>query len=143
MKNKIEYLKQLYSLELKIRRVMDQIAILEELASSPASIQYNLIAKNESLNTTAPFVEIIDKIELNYEKMSKLSYLHHNLKKQLSMIISNLENTIEQKVLILRYLDYLTWDDIGKKTNYSVSAIRKIHNKAIDNLILPDEKIII
>ena len=42
----------------------------------------------------------------------------------------------EREVATLRYINGLTWEDIAEKVGYSVGNIHRIHNRALENVVL-------
>lgn len=51
--------------------------------------------------------------------------------------ISELENPIERRVLTKRYLRMRTWERIGEEMGYSPRHLKRIHDAAIDHLVIP------
>ena len=54
-------------------------------------------------------------------------------REQIDLAIRRMENPDEQRVLRLRYLWGLNWDDIGRKMGYDPRHARRIHGWALKN----------
>lgn len=55
------------------------------------------------------------------------------MERQIDLAIRRMENPDEQRVLRLRYLWGLNWDDIGRKMGYDPRHARRIHGWALKN----------
>ena len=47
--------------------------------------------------------------------------------------------SVKRKILILRYIQGMEWDEIAKRTNYSERHAKRMLDDAIDHLIIPME----
>ena len=70
--------------------------------------------------------EMIEELKQERLKRAKLRW-------KIVRDIRALENEDEQKVLRLRYIKGLKWDEIAAEMNYSYKWIHKIHGKALKN----------
>lgn len=83
--------------------------------------------------------DILAMEEKFQEKESRISKL---INKSILDAISNLENSIERKVLTLKYIYGLGWDKVIETMRYSKTQTLKYHGDALQNLIIDcvDEK---
>lgn len=70
---------------------------------------------------------------LNRRIIAKMNELVEE-KDSLIEFIYSIENTEIRQIFIYRYIDGLTWKEIGCKMNYGTSTIRLKHNNFIRNL---------
>ena len=59
------------------------------------------------------------------------------------LVINNIEETenmsVKRKILILRYIRGMEWDEIAKRIHYSERHAKRMMDDAIDHLIIPME----
>lgn len=59
------------------------------------------------------------------------------------LVINNIEETenmsVKRKILILRYIRGMEWDEIAKRIHYSERHAKRMMDDAIDHLIIPKE----
>ncbi len=48
--------------------------------------------------------------------------------------IMELDNETHEMILVLRYIDWMTWEDIGSRLYCSAATIKRKHEKAISEL---------
>lgn len=93
---------------------------------------------NSSRLSEAPFVkclEKIDKIERDIDlEMSELVDLRTGINKA----IDALDDFGEQLILRCRYLDNLTWEEIGKIMGVSLRTAHRIHGRALKHFSIPE-----
>lgn len=73
------------------------------------------------------YSEICRLIEENKKKIEKTNA-------ETLAMVENLESQLEKAVIIDRYINSLSWDDIGKRIGYSSSHIQRIHGRALLSL---------
>jgi hypothetical protein len=61
---------------------------------------------------------------------------------EIRFLVSLLDNFVERTVCEYRYLSYYGWLEIGIALNYSLSALDKINDSALRNLVKINEEII-
>ncbi|MCO7177288.1 DUF1492 domain-containing protein [Streptococcus gallolyticus] len=71
--------------------------------------------------------------ELEKDDMERIAQEERDLQADLDLI-NSLDNELQRKVLIERYLYKRKWEDIADKLYFSKQVLFRHHNKALDNL---------
>lgn len=126
-----QYLSRYHYLELDIKHMQDEIKEYERLASSIPGMNFDAIRVDGTRSLDAPFTKWIHKA---LEKELQIA----DLKKQLQQVKCEIISTIDEvedmdlrKILIYRYIDWNSWNEIASKMFISYSSSRRLHDKAI------------
>lgn len=132
-----DYFSQGYRLENRIRLVQEEIRELRDMAvgiSSPGFEEHY----NASRNTAAPFEKTLLKIsELEERRVAMLERLI-TFKDELIRAIDTVQNMDERLVLHYRYICNWTWVQIGEELGWDERTIRRLHNKALSHVTMPE-----
>ena len=137
-----EYLRQAYRLDQKISSDLEEVASLREMSASVSSPQLTERVQT-SKNTDAPFVRALEKIIDLEEHINKEVELLMELKKEIRVVITTVEDTDERMVLKYRYVHNYTWEQIGNELHADARTDRRWHGKALQHVILPENPITI
>ena len=137
-----EYLRQAYRLDQKISSDLEEVASLREMATSVSSPQVAERVQTSG-NTDASFVRALEKIMNLEEQINKEIDLLMELKKEIRIVITTVEDTDERMVLKYRYVHNYTWEQIGNELHADARTVRRWHGKALQHVILPDNSITI
>jgi len=137
-----EYLRQAYRLDQKINSDLEEVAALREMASSVSSPQLSERVQT-SRKGDAPFVRCLEKIMALEDKINKEIDLLVELKKEIRMVITTVEDTDERMVLKYRYVHNYTWEQIGNELHADARTVRRWHGKALLHVVLPESPITI
>lgn len=135
-----EYLRQAYRLDQKINSDLEEVAALREMASSVSSPQLSERVQT-SKKGDAPFVRCLEKIIELEDKINKEIDLLVELKKEIRMVITTVEDTDERMVLKYRYVHNYTWEQIGNELHADARTVRRWHGKALLHVVLPENPI--
>lgn len=135
-----EYLRQAYRLDQKINSDLEEVAALREMASSVSSPQLSERVQT-SRKGDAPFVRCLEKIIELEDKINKEIDLLVELKKEIWMVITTVEDTDERMVLKYRYVHNYTWEQIGNELHADARTVRRWHGKALLHVVLPENPI--
>ena len=135
-----EYLRQAYRLDQKINSDLEEVAALREMASSVSSPQLSERVQT-SRKGDAPFVRCLEKIIELEDKINKEIDLLVELKKEIRMVITTVEDTDERMVLKYRYVHNYTWEQIGNELHADARTVRRWHGKALLHVVLPETPI--
>lgn len=58
------------------------------------------------------------------------------LRKEIGQAIEEVQQGNLKHLLRLRYINGCKWDEIGQKMNYDVRWVRRLHNKALEKVVL-------
>ena len=59
------------------------------------------------------------------------------LRKKVNFAIDMLDSKEEQLLLRCRYMDNMSWEEIGKMMNVSIRTVHRFHSSALQNLFVP------
>lgn len=129
-----EYLNQAYRLEEKIEADLEEIERLKGLRFklSGSNLKTDFVQSSKSNN--APFEKCVEKlIDLQNELCSEVEELI-NFKNDINHLIETIENEDEKLVLKYRYIQNLTWEEIGRKLHADRTTLYRWHKKAIEKI---------
>ena len=131
---KKQYLRQGYKLKQEIKSLEQTLEELESNLDNVKAIQYSKDKlQGGPLQDDTNIIEKIDKIieveNIVKEKLLELKTFQANL----ILEILKLNNTDEKNLLQARYTMNLTWEEISKELDYSLTQIHRIHRKALEN----------
>lgn len=133
-----EYLNQARHLDALINCRLREIDYWKDLSSGVSGMRFDGMPHNPNRPTEARFVRCLEKIdEIQRSVEEKITYLVR-LKEEINTAIDKLENRDEQLVLRYRYLDDCNWEEISRMLNVSLRTVHRIHESALQNLIVPD-----
>lgn len=136
-----EYLAQAYRIDQRINSKLEQIVSLRELATKAT---YTLSDTPPSGSRNAHSMEgiIVKMMELENEINADIDVLI-DLKKEIMSIIKKINNPEQQTLLELRYLCFKTWEQIAVDMGYSIQNAYKVHDRALENIIVQNDKMLI
>ena len=132
-----EYLAQAYRIDQRINSKLEQIVSLRELATKATSTLSDT-PPSGSRNVHSMEGIIVKMIELENEINADIDVLV-DWKKEIMSIIKKINNPEQQTLLELRYLCFKTWEQIAVQMRYSIQNAYKVHDRAIENIVIPKE----
>jgi DNA-directed RNA polymerase specialized sigma subunit len=132
--NAKEYLSRYHEAEIKINKLQQMVDEYIRLANSIPGINFDAIRVDGTKNLKAPFekwiLRALDDEAVILELKSKLPII----KGEIIAVIDELEDKELRKLLIYRYLDWSSWQEIAEKMFVSISTLKRWHIKALDLL---------
>lgn len=132
-----EYLAQAYRIDQRINSKLEQIVSLRELATKATSTLSDT-PPSGSRNIHSMEGIIVKMMELENEINADIDVLV-DLKKEIMSIIKKINNPEQQTLLELRYLCFKTWEQIAVDMGYSIQNAYKVHDRALENIVIPKE----
>ena len=132
-----EYLKQTDQIKNKIERLELELEQLKAMSTSIQAIQYGERIPSSNKNTESPFLRTIIKISDLEEQIKQANEKLAFLKLEISDAIDQLDNVDERLVLLARYINGKTWDEICIEQYRSESTIHRLHSAALHNFQVP------
>ena len=129
-----EYLCRYHETEEKILKLQQIVAEYLRLANTIPGVNLDQIRVDGTRRLDAPFEKWILKAlddELLIEELKKQLPL---IKCEIISLIDELEDKEYKMILIHRYIDWLSWTEISQKLYYSSSKIRRMHDKALEEI---------
>lgn len=129
-----EYLKQVYRYNEMIKSNMEEIENLRTISTSIASADPSKERVNKSHHSDAPFVTAVAKL-IDLEKQvddEMVKFLE--LRQEVRDTINQIANVNGILILRYRYLDFMKWEDLAKKMDYSIKSVHRIHEAALNEI---------
>ena len=132
-----EYLSQVFRIEQRIKAKEIKSAEFESLAGSIPGPNYDGIKVDHSRRTDAPFVYWIEKKAEVDEQIRNLRTKQSVLKGEIMTAIEKLENEEYQSLLVMRYFNFRTWEDIADELCVSIATVYRWHSAALSLIRVP------
>lgn len=130
-----EYLQQALRLDERINSKISQIESLRELATKCTSTITGM--PHNPSPSQSPMADAVCKIiDLQDEINRDIDHLV-DLKRELVGVIRNVEDVECRLLLELRYLCFMSWEDIAVQMGYTTRNIHYLHKQALRLVIVP------
>lgn len=133
---KKEYLCRYHNLIEKIEKKKQYIAFCEERSHSIPGQDFSQERVDCSPSYEAPFVKWVLRGLDAERELKELEASASIVKVEIESSISKMINEDERLILILHYLDWLSWSEIEDAMYASKSTLMRLHRRALDNLVL-------
>ncbi len=127
-----EYLSSLRFAETMIKIKLEKIEELESLAT-----RINLVFENERVqggkqknvveDTAIKVVSLTEQLKNEVDKYKRLQ-------SEITYLIDELDDETQKKIIDLRYIHFMKWDDIAYKLSYDERHIRRVHLMILDKI---------
>lgn len=131
-----EYLNQVYYIDRKIKFNLMELEELRARATSISSPSFGEKVKSTA-KTEAPFVRVLERI---WKQESKVNAELNELEakcEEVKSAIERLENKDERFILLYRYINRMTWEEIGLEMSMSERTVRRYHRSALGKIVVP------
>lgn len=129
---KKEYLKQYRKACRKLETLQEQAKSLREAQSSAKAQQISDMPKGSSRQSDLS--DIIVKFEELQRKIDDKIKESLELRVEIENAILTVEDTEEEMVLKMRYIEFRHWEDIAKVMRYSIRHVYRMHGQALRDL---------
>ena len=130
---KIEYLSRYRKLGKRIEQLSAERAMwLSRACKTTQTISDMPKAKNGAQGDSG---EVAQYIEIGEEITRELRNLHR-LRREIRAVITTLGDDILQTLMLYRYIDGLTFEEIAVKMNYSYVHVCRLHGQALSKIML-------
>lgn len=130
---KIEYLSRYRKLGKRIEQLSTERAMwLSRACKTTQTISDMPKAKNGAQGDSG---EVAQYIEIGEEITRELRNLHR-LRREIRAVITTLEDDILQTLMLYRYIDGMTFEEIAVKMNFSWRWTITLHGRALEKLSL-------
>ena len=131
-----EYLCRYHNILEEIKVKKQYIEFCKERESSISGPSYDFMPKSPNRDTEAPFVKWLIKRRTAEDELNELEEKARKVKEETETAISKLNDECSEMILFMRYLEWMTWEDIGSRLYCSAATIKRKHEKAIELLNL-------
>ena len=136
-----EYLKQGWLLD---QRINFNLRRLQEMKAGICSLSYPQVSADKvqtSPDGEAPFVKAIMRVAEMEEKIDHQIDLLVDLKQQIDDTIHSVDLEAYQMLLLYRYVENKTWEEIGNRLGIGKSTAKRWHQKALKMIQMPENPI--
>ena len=133
-----QYLKQAYRLNELIQCNKQELDDLRILSSSLPGIDYSKDRVQTSSSGDAGYTKIVAKI-IDLEKAINADIEKMlSLKLEIRTVINAVQDNEEKLLLMCRYLNFMSWENICDELNVSLRTAHRIHAAALANIKVPE-----
>lgn len=132
-----EYLSRYHKMKVKIEKLQSLHGEYIRLSQTIPGCNFDDIRVDGTRNNEAPFVKWIHKALELEDDIKHLMRKLPIIKNEILDSISTLENPEYKRLLIFKYIDWLSWREIADKMHYSIATIRRWHEKVLIEIKVP------
>lgn len=127
-----EYLQQAYQIHRSIQARKQQVARLRELAEqvTSAATATRVSGTPARSKIESAVCRIADLQSLIQRDICRLAEKYEEIQR----VIEKVEEGPHRDLLIHRYLNFYTWEEIAEKMNYSYKWVHVLHGKALEKV---------
>ena len=130
-----QYLNQAYRLDQRINSKLEQVMSLRDLTTKATATMSDM--PSGGTRNVYRMQDIIAKIiDLENDINADIDCLI-DLKREMVTVIKAVKNPEYQTLLELRYLCFKTWEQIAVDMGYEIRYLHKLHNRALEHVIVP------
>lgn len=129
-----EYLSRYYVMKQKIERIEEEVEEYKRLANSIPGCNFDDVRVDGTKNKDAIQIKWVHRA---IDKEDDLKLMIKNLpivKAEILNTVMQLEDSNLKRLLIYRYIDCLTWQDIMEKMYLSKATVLRWHKQAISQI---------
>ena len=130
-----EFLNQGFRINERINSKLEQVAMLRELAVKTSNTLSDMPGNPNKGRSRVE--ETLTRIYDLEEDINKDIDRLVDLKKQIMDAIESVKDPQESLLLNLRYLNFLTWEEIAFEMGFTVRNVHMLHSKALKNIKVP------
>lgn len=134
-----EYLQSAYLLNELIESEQRELDALRELSTSLQSQDTSKDRVARSRDGSASFTKTVDKIADLEAEINREIDRYVDLKKEIRRVIDDVSDMDKKMCLRYRYIEFMTWEEIAEKMNYSVMQVTRIHGRALKCVKIPEK----
>lgn len=132
------YLSKYQKMKRRIKRLQDLHDEYIRLSFNIPGFSFDQIRVSGTRNLESPHAKWIHKaMEVDYD-IEVLTKKLPLVKAEVLNTICEIDDPDLERLLIYRYIDWLTWGEIADKMHYSTATIRRWHEKAIALIKVPE-----
>lgn len=127
-----KYLSRYHNMKIKLEKLEYLHEEYIRMSHSIPGVQFDRIRVSGTKSLDAPFVKWIHKAMVVDSDIKKLTKQLPIVKDEILSVISDLDNPEFERLLIYKYIDWLTWKQIADKMFYSSASVRRMHDKCME-----------
>ncbi len=130
-----EYLGKAYRIDQRINSKLEQVSSLRSLATKATSTLSDMPKGCGDVHSKENI--IVKIIDLEQTINSDIDSLV-DLKAEMVNVIKAIPNVEQQMILELRYLCFMSWEEIAINLHFSIDNVFKLHKKALNSVQVPE-----
>lgn len=134
--NAKDYLEQRKTLDMQIECAVAELVKYDEHYLTVPSLTYDKIGSKSNNNNSSVEQAIIKKTEYERIKYAEIESCNR-LKEEIHSTILALPDSSQRMVLLYKYEQYLSFEEIAEKMNYSRMQVFRLHKKALERIKTP------
>lgn len=138
-----DYLKQGRLLDQRINYNLRRIKEMRDGLDGICSPQIKADKVQTSPDGDPAYVKIMIRISEMQERIDQEIDLLVDLRNQIDETVRTVDNEDYQMLLLYRYIENRTWENIGEQLGIDRSTVKRWHRTAIQKVIMPVKPIII
>lgn len=131
-----EYLGQAYRLNELIQSNKAELDDLNALKTSLRGIDYSSEKVKSSSSSDASYTKIVHAIADLEHAIKEDTARMLRLKLEIRETISSVQDNEAKLVLKLRYLNFLSWDEVAESISVSQRTAIRIHDNALERMVI-------
>ncbi len=132
-----KYLSQAYRLDQRIASKLEMVESLNELATRCTSTLTGM-PRNPS-KSVSPMADAIMKIIDLQDEITKDLERLVDLKREISLIIREVDCNEYRMILEKRYISNMTWPEIAVELGYNLRHLYRLHDVALNKVKIPKD----
>ena len=131
-----EYLSKYKTCDRQIRFNLMQIENLKAMTYTISSPSWGERVSG-TRSTDPPFVKALERYWEQEEELKRQNVALEQKKAEIIATINALENEDEKFILLHRYVNHMTWEDIGLELLMSERNVRRFSKTALEHIVVP------
>ena len=131
-----EYLSQMKNLDALIQCRIRELDYWRDLSRRISGCDFEP-HYDSNKPTESKFARCIEKMDEIQREIDENIVCLVALRKKVNFAIDMLDSKEEQLLLRCRYMDNMSWEEIGKMMNVSIRTVHRFHSSALQNLFVP------
>lgn len=133
-----EYLNRTYRIDELIKSNLRELDRLRGMIGSLGSPGADGAPGSPNVGN-ASYTRLVEKIVLLEEKINTQIDEMVSVQAEVGAVINAVENRDERLLLRLRYIEHCSWRKIAKEMKYSEMQCYRVHEKALENVKIPED----
>ena len=138
-----DFLKQGSLLDQQISFNLRRLQEMKSGICNMTSLQIKGVKVQTSPNGDAPFVKALERYEEMQEHINQQIDMLVKLKQQIDEAIHSVESKEYQMLLLYRYIEQWSWEEIGSALGVGRTTINRWHLDALQKVKMPENPIVI
>lgn len=126
-----EWLNEAYRIKTTELKIREEYA--QKLSPSDGAIDYSKDSIQSDQQRSA-YEERLISYSMTMEEVDKIRAKIFRIQRTRQRAISLLDDTDQRALLLARYINQMSWKQISKAMNYSITQLKRIHLAALDDI---------